>query len=81
MTTHSQLTSPGRLWGSVTEILPGMISLAGISHASGIGDSVIIEKPGQHLIGEIMTVTSEGAKVLMYSSTDALRIGDRAFGK
>lgn len=56
-----------------------MISLAGISHASGIGDSVIIEKPGQHLIGEIMTVTGDGAKVLMYSSTDALRIGDRAF--
>ena len=26
-----------------------------------------------------MTVTGEGAKVLMYSSTDALRIGDRAY--
>lgn len=76
---QSQLSSPGRLWGSVTEILPGMISLTGISHAAGIGDSVIIEKPNQNLIGEIMTVTSAGAKVLMYSSTDALRIGDRAF--
>ena len=76
---RSQLSSPGRLWGSVTEILPGMISITGISHAAGIGDSVIIEKPSQHLIGEIMTVTGECARVLMYSSTDALRIGDRAF--
>ena len=76
---QSQLSSPGRLWGSVTEILPGMISLAGVSHAAGIGDSVIIEKPTQNLIGEIMTVTGDGAKVLMYSSTDALRIGDQAF--
>lgn len=76
---QSPFSSPGQLWGSVTEILPGMISVAGVTHAAGIGDSVIIEKPNQHLIGEIMTVTSEGAKVLMYSSTEALRIGDRAF--
>lgn len=76
---QTQLSSPGRLWGSVTEILPGMITLAGISHAAGIGDSVIIEKPGQNLIGEVMTVTANAARVLMYSSTDALRIGDRAY--
>jgi flagellum-specific ATP synthase len=76
---QSPFSSPGQLWGSVTEILPGMISVAGVNHAAGIGDSVIIEKPNQPLIGEIMTVTSDGAKVLMYSSTEALRIGDRAF--
>lgn len=56
-----------------------MIEVAGISHAVGIGDSVTIEKPGQPLIGEVMTVTGACAKVLMYSSTEAVRIGDRAY--
>jgi flagellum-specific ATP synthase len=73
------LASPSRLWGTVTEILPGMIDVSGVSHAVGIGDSVLIEKPDQSLIGEVMTVTSAGVKILMYSSTEAVRIGDRAY--
>lgn len=76
--THP-LTSPFRLWGAVTEILPGMIMVAGVGHAVGIGDSVVIEKPGQSLIGEVMSVTDTLVKVLMFSSTDAARIGDRAY--
>lgn len=56
-----------------------MIELSGISHAVGIGDSVSIEKAGQALIGEVMAVTGDAARVLMFSSTDAIRIGDRAF--
>jgi flagellum-specific ATP synthase len=56
-----------------------MIEVAGVSHAVGIGDSVSIEKPGQILIGEVMSVAGGGVRVLMFSSTDALRIGDRAY--
>lgn len=74
-----QLTSPMRTWGAVTEIRPGMIELSGVSHAVGIGDSVTIEKPGQALIGEVMSVTDKGVDVLMFSSTEAVRIGDRAY--
>lgn len=74
-----QLSSPSRIWGAVTDIFPGMIELSGISHAVGIGDSVSIEKPNQTLIGEIMMVTGTGVRVLMFSSTDAIRIGDRAY--
>eukprot|EP00903_Cladosiphon_okamuranus_P003072 g3070.t1 len=74
-----QLTSPYRLWGAVTEILPGMIELSGVGHAVGIGDSVTIEKPGQSLIGEVMSVNDTRVKVLMFSSTEAARIGDRAY--
>ena len=73
------LTSPARLWGAVTEILPGMIEVSGVSHAVGIGDAVTIEKPDDDLIGEVITVTGACVKILMYSSTDAIRIGDRAF--
>ncbi|MFN3214056.1 MAG: FliI/YscN family ATPase [Henriciella sp.] len=73
------ITSPARLWGAVTEILPGMIEVSGVSHAVGIGDSVTIEKPGEDLIGEVITVMGDCVKILMYSSTDAIRIGDRAF--
>lgn len=72
-------TSPYRLWGAVTEIRPGTIELSGVSHAVGIGDSVTIEKPGQSLIGEIMSVTDSHVNVLMFSSTEAVRIGDRAY--
>ncbi|MEO0955408.1 MAG: FliI/YscN family ATPase [Pseudomonadota bacterium] len=74
-----QLTSPMRTWGAVTEIRPGMLELSGVSHAVGIGDSVTIEKPGQALIGEVMSVTDKGVDVLMFSSTEAVRIGDRAY--
>ena len=73
------LATPARLWGAVTEILPGMIEVSGISHAAGIGDAVTIEKPETDLIGEVITVTGDRVKILMYSSTDAIRIGDRAF--
>ncbi|MEO0450764.1 MAG: FliI/YscN family ATPase [Pseudomonadota bacterium] len=73
------MTSPMRTWGAVTEIRPGMIELSGVSHAVGIGDSVTIEKPGQALIGEVMSVTDKGVDVLMFSSTEAVRIGDRAY--
>ena len=76
--TH-QLSPPCQIWGAVTEILPGMIEVSGVSHAVGIGDSVVIEKPGKSLIGEVMTVNDTLIKVLMYSSTEAVRIGDRAF--
>ena len=74
-----QLASPLRLWGAVTEISPGMIDVSGISHAVGIGDSVSIEKSNQKLIGEVMSVTDTLIRVLMFSSTDAIRIGDRAY--
>ncbi|NQY13052.1 MAG: FliI/YscN family ATPase [Henriciella sp.] len=73
------LTPPYRLWGAITEILPGMIEISGVGHAVGIGDSVTIEKPGQSLIGEVMSVTDSHVRVLMFSSTEAARIGDRAF--
>lgn len=74
-----QLTSPCRLWGTVTEILPGMIEISGVGHAVGIGDSVVIEKPEQSLIGEVMSVSDARVRVLMFSSTEAVRIGDRAY--
>jgi flagellum-specific ATP synthase len=73
------LTPPYRLWGAITEILPGMIEISGVGHAVGIGDSVTIEKPGQSLIGEVMSVTDTRVRVLMFSSTEAARIGDRAY--
>lgn len=68
-----------RIWGAVTEIRPGMLELSGVSHAVGIGDSVTIEKSGQTLIGEVMSVSDTRVDVLMFSSTEAARIGDRAY--
>lgn len=73
------LPPPFRLWGAISEILPGMIEISGVGHAVGIGDSVAIEKPGQSLIGEVMSVNDTRVRVLMFSSTEAARIGDRAY--
>lgn len=56
-----------------------MIEVSGVGHAVGIGDSVVIEKPGQSLLGEVISVSGARVRVLMFSSTEAARIGDRAF--
>ena len=56
-----------------------MIEVAGVGHAVGIGDSVVIEKPGLSLLGEVISVSEDRVRVLMFSSTEAVRLGDRAF--
>jgi hypothetical protein len=66
-----------RLWGTVTDVAPGMLKLAGISQLAGVGNEIQIQKPGQTIHGEILSVSAESVTALLFSPCDTIRIGDR----
>ena len=65
-----------RLWGTVTDVAPGMIKVAGISELAGVGNEIVIEKPGLTVLGEILNVSGDSVTALLFSPCDAIRIGD-----
>ena len=64
------------LWGTVTEIAPGQISIAGVGHFAGLGNEIIIEKGQTTIYGEILSVSEDQAIALLFSGGDAIRVGD-----
>lgn len=64
------------LWGTVTEVAPGMIRIAGISELAGVGNEIVIQKPGTSILGEILSISGDSVTALLYSPCDAIRIGD-----
>ena len=65
-----------RLWGTVTDVAPGMIKVAGVSELAGVGNEIVIEKPGLSVLGEILNVSGDSVTALLFSPCDAIRIGD-----
>ncbi|KDA01837.1 FliI/YscN family ATPase [Hyphomonas oceanitis] len=65
-----------RLWGTVTDVAPGMIKVAGVSELAGVGNEIVIEKPGFSVLGEILNVSGDSVTALLFSPCDAIRIGD-----
>ncbi|MEH6489124.1 FliI/YscN family ATPase [Hyphomonas oceanitis] len=65
-----------RLWGTVTDVAPGMIKVAGVSELAGVGNEIIIEKPGLTVLGEILNVSGDSVTALLFSPCDGIRIGD-----
>ena len=65
-----------RLWGTVTDVAPGMLKIAGVSELAGVGNEIVIEKQGQKISGEILSVSGDSVSALLYSPSDILRIGD-----
>jgi flagellum-specific ATP synthase len=77
--THHHSASPPQLfslWGTVTDIAPGQISIAGISRFAGMGNEIKIEKDGETVQGEILSVSGDKAIALLFSTGDSIRIGD-----
>ena len=66
-----------RLWGTVTDVAPGMLKLAGVSELAGVGNEIQIRKPDQTIHGEILSVSGESVTALLFSPCDTIRIGDR----
>lgn len=64
------------LWGTVTEVAPGMVRVAGISELAGVGNEIVIEKPSMSILGEILSISGDSVTALLYSPCDAIRIGD-----
>ncbi|MGA1341734.1 MAG: FliI/YscN family ATPase [Hyphomonas sp.] len=73
----SQLNPLYRLWGTVTDVAPGVLKIAGISHLAGVGNEIQIRKPSQTIHGEILSVSAESVTALLFSPCDTIRIGDR----
>lgn len=69
--------SPVQIWGTITEIVPGMIELAGVSKLAGIGNEVRIEKAGEPVVGEILSVSENRATAMLFSGSSSVRVGDR----
>ena len=65
-----------RLWGTVTEVAPGVVKIAGISELAGVGNEIIIEKQGTAILGEILSVSGDSVTALLFSPCDSIRIGD-----
>lgn len=65
-----------RLWGTVIDVAPGVIKIAGISELAGVGNEIVIEKQGTTVMGEILTVSGDSVTALLFSPCDMLRIGD-----
>jgi flagellum-specific ATP synthase len=64
------------LWGTITEVAPGMVKIAGISELAGVGNEIIIEKQDTSILGEILSISGDCVTALLYSPCDAIRIGD-----
>lgn len=65
-----------RLWGTVTDVAPGLLRIAGVSELAGVGNEITIEKQGETIHGEILSVSEGSVSALLYSASDAVRIGD-----
>ena len=74
--TASEPTQLYRLWGTVTDVAPGMLKMAGVSELAGVGNEIQIQKPGQTIHGEILSVSGESVTALLFSPCDTIRIGD-----
>ena len=66
-----------QLWGTVTDVSPGIIRIAGISQSAGIGNEVSLMTPDGPVHGEILNVSDNRATALLFRDSDAIRIGDR----
>lgn len=64
------------LWGTITDVAPGMVRIAGISELAGVGNEIVIEKQDTSILGEILSISGESVTALLYSPCDAIRIGD-----
>ena len=65
-----------RLWGTVTDVAAGMLRIAGVSELAGVGNEIVVEKQGQKIYGEILSVSGDSVSALLYSASDIIRIGD-----
>lgn len=72
-------TPPTRLyslWGTVTDVAPGMLKVAGVSELAGVGNEILIQKADQTIHGEILSVSAESVTALLFSPCNTIRIGD-----
>ncbi|MCI4644704.1 MAG: flagellum-specific ATP synthase FliI [Hyphomonadaceae bacterium] len=77
MTHASRTNRLYQLWGTITGVAPGVVKIAGVSELAGVGNEILIEKPGLTAHGEILRVSEDSVTALLFSPCESLRIGDR----
>ena len=64
--------------GRVTEVSRGMILVSGLLKVAALGDQVRWLSPNwQSMSGEIVQITSEGARVMLAGEAEGISVGDR----
>lgn len=64
--------------GRVDAVLPGSVSVAGLSHHARMGDAVAISDDGGRVVeGEIIALAPKHATVMVYSGDIACGVGDK----
>ena len=66
-----------QLWGTVTDVSPGALRIAGVSELAGVGNEIVVEKQGFTAHGEVMQISEDAVTALLFSPCDAIRVGDR----
>ncbi len=66
-----------QIWGTVTDVAPGMIKIAGVSGLAGVGNEIAICKAETSIYGEVLTVSTDHVSALLFSQSTSIRIGDR----
>lgn len=67
-----------RIWGTVTEVSPGLILIGGISEFARLGNEIRVRTRQGEVFGEVLAVSGGHVKAMLYGESDAILIGDRA---
>ena len=67
-----------RIWGTVTEVSPGLILIGGISQFARLGNEIRVRTRQGEVFGEVLAVSGGHVKAMLYGESDAILIGDRA---
>ncbi|WP_084420353.1 FliI/YscN family ATPase [Henriciella litoralis] len=67
-----------QLWGTVTDVSPGVVQIAGVSEHAGLGNEITIETAEGVVSGEILKISTDRVIALLFGDSDIVRIGDRA---
>lgn len=81
MQTHAKEPSRDlfQLWGTVTEVGPVLIKLAGVSAFATVGSEIRIKTCHEPVLGEILSISDTEATAVVYSNHSSIRLGDVAF--
>ncbi|WP_233346107.1 FliI/YscN family ATPase [Hyphomonas pacifica] len=66
-----------KIWGTVRDVSPGMLSLAGISEFARLGNEIRVMTAKGDVYGEVLSISGDSVTAMLYGDSDAIHIGDR----
>jgi flagellum-specific ATP synthase len=68
-----------QIWGTVTDVSPGVVGITGVSAHAGLGNEVVIHTSSARVRGEILNIAGDRVTAFLFDESDEVRIGDRAY--